>query len=119
MRTDETSNTAALPCRQAWTPAELALMRKLAPGHPAKPELVAAFPDRTYAAIRLQLFQVRRALGVPLRKIAPEFERKQEMHTTMLDRDDPGQADTSNHRWAKGCVAASGTYLAALQRMAA
>ncbi len=115
---DTHSNTDRPTCRQ-WTSDELALMRRLAPGRPTKAELIAAFPGRTYGAIRFHLYLARRALGEPLRTTAPEFAQQQDMHTTMLDPDDPGVPDTWQRRWSKSAAASNGQFLAALQRLAA
>ncbi len=112
------TNTERSTCRQ-WTSDEIALMRQLAPGRPLKPELIAAFPGRTYAAIRLQLFQCRRALGVPLRSTAPDYNARQpEALTTILDRDDPGLSDNWPTRWGRKAERSNEQFLAAIRMVA-
>lgn len=118
---DLQSITGACPRRQTqlWTADELALIATLAPGKPRQERLLELFPGRTIGAIRVQLHQARDKLGLVLRPPTAANLKPAEMHTTMLEPDDPGLGDDWLRRWSGKCERANNAYLAALQRIAA
>ncbi len=100
-----------------WSADDLALMRKLAHKRTRKAELRLLFPGRSLGAIKNQLTQQRRALGIA--KPMPVKAQRGDDAFTMLDPDDPGLASHDYQmKWAKNAAIANQKYLAALARAA-
>ena len=96
-----------------WTVDELDKLHELARKKARKDTLLAMFPGRTYAAIKVRLWMVRKELGIA-KEIPQSFRQAHTVHYTMLDRDDPGTPCDYPRQWAQRAATSNARFLAAL-----
>jgi hypothetical protein len=115
MTSNQTISLAA-PVTQPWNAEDTATLEEFAWAHPTQIELAEAFPDRTPAAIRQQLFKTRRRLGVP--KQERELPTQPDDDFAMLKPDDPGEWSDWHINWRRKAEAANQRFMSAMLQAA-
>jgi hypothetical protein len=101
------------PVSQAWTRAELDLLRGLVHTRNSKERMAELFPNRTVAAVKVRLAGIRREMGVPKSDPRNNLNHRHH-HITMLRPDDPGFGGTYERDWARSAERSNAAFLAAL-----
>jgi hypothetical protein len=110
---DASSYIRRSPVSQAWTLAELELLRSLVHKRTSKERMAELFPNRTVAAVKVRLAGIRREMGVPKSDPRNSLNHRHH-HITMLRPDDPGIGGTYERDWRNSATAANAKFLAAL-----
>jgi hypothetical protein len=105
------------PVSQAWTRAELDLLRTLVNARTSKERMAELFPNRTVAAVKVRLAGIRREMGVPKSDPRNSLNHRHH-HITMLRPDDPGIGGTYERDWARAAEKANRAFLDALRAAA-